>query len=126
MRIEPIGGRMNYIIGHNISALSLTDPIWLVNQTNDTIQEYCCCQKPLNNLQLVGAYLNSYYYSMLYITISQVPVGRSQMQHVLRVYAYTHLNPSAKHLVYEEASDPVPGTCDLEAGMSLLMMHVDI
>lgn len=124
MRIKPIRGRMNYIIGHNISALSLTDPMWLVNQTSDTIQEYCC-QKPLNGLQLVNAYLSNYY-TTIYITISQVPVGRSHMRHVLRVYAYTDFDSYAKHLIYEEASNSFPGTCDLEAGMSLLMMQVSI
>lgn len=125
MRIKPVRGRMNYIIGHNISALSLTDPIWLVNQTSDTIQEYCCCQKPLNGLQLANVYLSNYY-TTIYITISQVPVGGSHMRHVLRVYAYTDFDSYAKHLIYEEASDPFPGTCDLEAGMSLLMMQVSI
>ena len=125
MRIKPVRGRMNYIVGNNISALSPTNPIWLVNQTSDTIQEYCCCQKPLNGLQLVNAYLSDYY-TTIYITISQVPVGRSQIQHVLRVYAYTNFDSYAKHLIYEEASNPFPGPCDLEAGMSLLMMQVSI
>lgn len=79
----------------------------------------------IKDLQLVNAYLSDYY-TTIYITISQVPVGGSHMRHVLRVYAYTNFDSYAKHLIYEEASNLFPGTCDLEAGMSLLMMQVAI
>lgn len=124
MRIEPIRGRMNYIIGHNFSSLFPTDPIWLVHQTSNTIQEYCDDKNSLK-LYMVNAYIRNYY-TTFYITISQVPAGRSHMRHVLRVYAYARVDSYVKYLIYEEASDPFPGTCDLEASMSYLMMQKEL
>ena len=121
MRINPMRGRVNYIIGHNFLTLPIANLRWLLQQTSDTLKQLSIAAEDILPIKLTAGYLNGYY-TTFFVTISQVPAGRSHMRHILRVYAYTHTTSYSKCLVYEETSDLVAGTCcDLEASMSYLM-----